>query len=300
MKFLGIPKFGIGRSGQLRNGHSMMILGKFILNSPTIRSFIWRLGRKLYRWARRETSSEPHTNGEYWLLAQVIAENSTNAPVLMDIGAHLGNWTEHAISLLRCSNNAGCIHAFEPASSTFDFLSERFKGDDRVGTNRIALSDQSGEGVLFVVGNLVGTNSLLRIDGSITEKVVTLRFDDFVAERRINHVLFVKSDAEGHDLKILTGAKESLRHGRVDVWQFEYNHRWIDGGSFLKDVFDFIADKPYQIGKLYGNGIEIYDSWHPELDRFFESNYVLVRKGSRFEKLCTRVCFNYRNVLMPG
>jgi FkbM family methyltransferase len=276
----------------------MTILGKVMMNSPTIRSFIWRLGRKLYRWARRENSSEPCTNGEYWLLAQVIAEDSTNAPVLMDIGAHLGNWTERATSLLQSSNIAGHVHAFEPTSSSFAYLSERFKGNDRIRTNKIALSDQSGEGVLFVVGNLVGTNSLLRIDGSLTENVVTLRFDEYMAERNINHVLFVKCDAEGYDLKILTGAKETLRHGQVDVWQFEYNHRWIDGGSFLKDVFDFIADKPYQVGKLYGNGIEIYDKWHPELDRFFESNYVLVRKGSRIEKLCTQVYFNYRNVLM--
>jgi hypothetical protein len=145
---------------------------------------------------------------------------------------------------------------------------------------------------------MVGTDSLLRIDGAAMEHVPALRLDDYLAEERIDQVLFAKSDTEGHDLSVLRGAVETLRHGRVDVWQFEYNHRWIDGGSFLKDVFDFIADKPYQVGKLYGNGIEIYDKWHPELDRFFESNYVLVRKGSRIEKLCTQVYFNYRNVLM--
>lgn len=271
-----------------------------LMNSPAIRSFIWRLGRRLYYWARREVSSSYEVNGEYWLLAQVMAEDSTSAPVFLDIGAHVGNWSEHVASLLRRENLSGRIHAFEPTSSTFAYLSERFKDSELVSTNRIALSDQSGEGVLFVTGELVGTNSLLRIDDSITENVVTLRLDDFLAERRIEHVLFAKSDAEGYDLNILVGADETLRHGQVDVWQFEYNHRWVGGRSFLKDVFDFIADKPYLVGKLYGNGIEIYDSWHPELERFFESNYVLIRKGSRFERLCSRVHFNNRNVLMPG
>lgn len=270
------------------------------MNSPAIRSFIWRLGRRLYCWARREASSSPETNGEYWLLAQVVAEDSTNAPVFLDIGAHVGNWSERTASLLRRENIPGRVHAFEPTSSSFTYLSERFKSSELVSTNRVALSDQSGEREFFVVGNMVGTDSLLRIDGATLENVATLRLDDFLTEKRIGHVLLAKSDTEGHDLSVLRGAIETLRHGRVDVWQFEYNHRWVGGRSFLKDVFDFIADKPYLVGKLYGNGIEIYDSWHPELERFFESNYVLIRKGSRFERLCSRVHFNNSNVLMPG
>jgi FkbM family methyltransferase len=192
------------------------------------------------------------------------------------------------------------VHAFEPTSSSFAYLSERFKDSELVSTNRIALSDQSGEREFFVVGNMVGTDSLLRIDGATIENVPTLRLDDFLAEERIDHVLFVKSDTEGHDLNTLRGAAETFQHGRVDVWQFEYNHRWIGGRSFLKDIFDFISDKPYRIGKLYGNGVETYESWHPELERFFESNYVLIRRGSRYEKLCSRVHFNNSNVLMPG
>lgn len=272
-----------------------------LMNSPAIRSFIWRLGRRLYCWARREALSSPDANGEYWLLQNVlITADLTRVPVFIDIGAYKGNWSERAASLLRRQNIMGRVHAFEPTSSTFAYLSERFKGSELVSTNRIALSDQSGEREFFVVGELVGTDSLLRIDGATMENVPALRLDDFLAEQRIDHVLFVKSDAEGHDLNILLGAAETLRHGQIDVWQFEYNHRWVGGRSLLKDVFDFIADKPYLIGKLYGNGIETYESWHPELERFFESNYVLVRTGSRYEKLCSRVHFNNRNVLMPG
>ena len=229
-----------------------------------------------------------------------MKSGSDKTQILLDIGAYKGDWSNRAALLLSREKVLGHVHAFEPCSSTFAYLSERFKGSDLVSTNKIALSNQSGESEFFVVGELVGTDSLLKINGATVEHVPTLRLDDFLAEKRIDHVLFAKSDTEGHDLSVLHGADKILRQGRVDVWQFEYNHRWIDGGSFLKDVFDFIADKPYQVGKLYGYGIEIYDSWHPELDRFFESNYVLIRKGSHFERLCTRVFFNYRNVLMPG
>lgn len=272
-----------------------------LMNSPAMRSFFWRLGRRLYCWARREVSSGFETSGEHWLLQSVLADADRNkSTILLDIGAHKGIWSENATSLLRRQNIPGHVYAFEPASSTFLYLSEKFKGSELVSMNRIALSDQSGEQEFFVVGELAGTNSLLRNDGATIEDVHTLRLDDFLGMERIDHVLFVKSDTEGHDLSVLLGAVETLQKGRVDVWQFEYNHRWIGGRSFLKDVFDFIVDKPYLVGKLYGNGIEIYDKWHPELERFFESNYVLIRKGSCFERLCSRVHFSNSNVLMPG
>lgn len=271
------------------------------MNSPVFRSFIWRLGRRLYCWARREVSGGFGESGEYWLLQNVLAGADRSRPtILLDIGAYKGNWSESATSLLRRQNIPGHVHAFEPTSTTFAYLSGRFKGSALVSMNRMALSDQSGEREFFVVGNLVGTDSLLRIDGATMEHVPAQRLDDYLVEKRIDQVLFAKSDTEGHDLSVLLGAAETLRRGRVDVWQFEYNHRWVGGRSFLRDVFDFIADKPYLLGKLYGNGIEVYENWHPELERFFESNYVLIRKGSRYENLCSRVRFDKRNVLMPA
>ena len=133
----------------------------------------------------------------------------------------------------------------------------------------------------------------------MVERVDCMRVDDYLAQRQISHVVLVKSDTEGHDFNVLQGAADFFRRACVDVWQFEYNHRWLAGRAQLKDVFDFVADKPYRLGKLYGNGIETYEQWHPELERFFEANYVLVRRGSEFEKLCSPVRFNHKNVLVP-
>lgn len=271
------------------------------INSPVIRSFLWRLGRKLYRWVRREVSGSFEKNGERWLLRNVLfAADVGRTAVLLDIGAHKGIWSDNATSLLRLRNIPGRVHAFEPSSATFSYLSEKYKECDSISTNRIALSDWPGEREFFIVGELAGTNSLHRTDGATVECVPALRVDDYLDTHRIDHVLFVKSDTEGHDMAVLRGGAEALQKGRIDVWQFEYNHRWIAGRYFLKDVFDFIADKPYLLGKLYENGIETYDTWHPELERYFESNYVLIRKGSGYEKLCSRAHFNNRNVLMPG
>ena len=88
----------------------------------------------------------------------------------------------------------------------------------------------------------------------------------------------IKIDTEGNDLRVIQGAVDLLRNGKVGVVQFEYNHRWIYSRSYLKDVFDLVRDTPYRIAKVCSTSLEVYVEWHPELERFFETNYALVHE----------------------
>jgi len=269
-----------------------------LINIAIVRSLTWRVGRRLYCWARRDEPDSPATNGEYWLIGQLLGELADNTPILMDIGANRGDWTAQARGIFDSLGKAGLVYTFEPTQSTYTFLTDRFKEDDSVKLNKVALSEHTGQAEFFVNGELAGTNSLHNVQGAIVETVQTQRFDDFLESAGLETILFVKSDTEGHDMSVLRGAEKSLRAGSIEVWQFEYNHRWVFNHSVLKDVFDFIEDKPYSLGKVYGNGIEIYEKWHPELERFFEANYVLVRNGSYIEKLCLPMCFDASNTLV--
>lgn len=270
-----------------------------LMNISAIRSLTWRLGRRLYCWARRDAPNSPATNGEYWLIEKHLGELTDNTAILIDIGANRGDWTAHARGVLDSLGKQGLVYAFEPTQSTYTFLTDRFKADDSVKSNKVALSEHTGEAQFFVNGELAGTNSLHNTQDAVVETVQTQRFDDFLASAGLETISFVKSDTEGHDMSVLRGAEKSLRAGSIEIWQFEYNHRWIANHSMLKDVFDFLAGKPYSLGKIYGNGIEIYEKWHPELERFFEANYVLVRNGSPVEKLCSPMRFDASNTLVP-
>lgn len=270
-----------------------------LMSRPVIRSLTWKIGRRLYSFARRDVSNKPETNGEYWLLERHLNETKNALPILMDIGANKGDWSAKSIELLSRFNKNGIIYAFEPTQSTYTFLTKRFAANDCVKPNKIALSVLTGMADFFIVGELAGTNSLNKAEDTVVEKVETQTFDDFLMATGLESVLFVKSDTEGYDMNILMGAEKSLKKGGVEVWQFEYNHRWIASHHSLKDVFNFIEDKPYCLGKLYGNGIEIYREWHPELERYFEGNYVLIRNGSDIEKLGVFMHFDKSNVLVP-
>jgi len=121
------------------------------------------------------------------------------------------------------------------------------------------------------------------------------RLDTFLVDERINAVKMAKIDTEGFDFLVLKGAEQALTLGAFEIVQFEYNWRWLLNQTSLRDVFHLISGKPYRLGKLMGESIEFYDDWHFELDRYFENNYVLVRRDSPVMELGRAACFDQSN-----
>lgn len=287
----GVPHRRSSREGWARRAHFLQTSG--------LRTLLWRLGRKLYSVARLEGQNDPACNGEYWLLNQVVAGSAMDR-VFVDIGANRGDWTAQALACLQHAGGWGRIHAFEPTSTTYAHLTARFAGHDQVLLSPLALSDAVGARAFYVLAALSGRNSLHHAPDATPETVRTQTLDDYLAAAQLPRVTLVKSDTEGHDLSVLRGAALALRAGRIDVWQFEYNHRWLDERAALRDVFTLIQGTPYRFGKLFQGGIETYDTWHPELERYFETNCVLLRRGCSVEAYARAMRFDARNTPVPA
>ena len=267
------------------------------LDVPLLRSWLWRIGRGLYMYARRDAPNDPGRNGEYWLLDLVVSSRIEGEIMLLDVGANRGEWSHRACELMREHSVVGTVFAVEPPGAAAEFLRIRFRDETSLHILPVAMSDKPGDADFFVIGAMAGTNSLLDSGLGTRVRVPTTTVDEFCRERSIHRLLFVKTDTEGNDMAVLRGAARSLYDGIIDVWQFEYNHRWAFGRYLLKDVFEFIQDKPYTVGKLYGYGIEKLKGWHPELERFFEGNYVLLRKGSTLDARFGSYEFDSSNAL---
>lgn len=265
-----------------------------IRDSVIVRKLLWRAGRKLYTYARGEGTNDPATNGEYWILQHAL-QTSPAPQVLLDVGANKGNWTAEALRLTEPARNIR-VHAFEPSRATRTMLAARFVESPSVTVQACALSSAPGEANFYTVEDGAGTNSLSPVSGPNAERTIVTTLDKFLEESGIPSVSMVKIDTEGFDFLVLQGARESLRAGRVGIIQFEYNWRWLLNHACLRDVFGLIADTPYRLGKLVGNDLELYDGWHAELDRFFETNFVLVRKDSSLCSLGAAVYFDRSSV----
>lgn len=220
------------------------------------------------------------SNGE--MLVQRVAR-SRPKPVVFDVGANVGQWST---ALLAQPGHRALLHLFEPASYSYARAVEAM--GDRAQVHALAMSSEPGEAELQIVKDGAGVNSLVPVDrGSLptrTEKVRVDTVDGFSGEHLISEITLLKIDAEGHDLSVLRGAAGMLARGAIGIAQFEYNWRWVFSRTFLKDVFDIAGDlHQYSIAKVAPKGVEFYDRWHPELETFRESNYLLVRDDWRAE-----------------
>ena len=264
------------RLGKTLSGAAMAVLG---------RRSLWRLGRALYKAARNDGDNDPARNGERWLQGQVLQAFADEPRVVVfDVGANVGGWTEMLLDQAPAARAGGLeVHAFEPVSSTLQTLNERLGRHPRSGQVRTvpaALSDADGTLEMFEV-EANGTTNSLHPDPFVQGRripIQTRRADSYCAEHGIDRVHLLKVDAEGHDFSVLAGAERLFREERVMVAQFEYNHRWVYARHFLKDVFDLVRGMPYVVGKLTPAGVELYDDWHFELERFFENNFVVLHR----------------------
>lgn len=280
---------------------------RVVMASPHLRRLAWRSARSLYCLARGEQRADDmRVDGELYLQRQVIQANrEVTRFVAFDVGANQGDWTLALIDVFQVEHgdlHRLSAHAFEPVHTTRDRLIARLVGVDetKVRVLPTAASDKIGVLDMIVMSETGGTNSLVydaamaaQALGFVSTPVTTL--DIYCHEAGIDRIHILKCDTEGHDLAVMHGAAGLLQAGRIDVFQFEYNHRWISSRAYLKDVFDLIDGLPYQLGRLMPTTVQLFETWHPELERYFQSNYVLLHERALPWLKATRGAFDSSN-----
>ena len=244
------------------------------------RGRVVRAARFVLRRSRLDVPNDIATNGESWIQQQILQFSNAGEKVhVIDVGANVGHWSSEMIEVARRAGRLEDLdlHAFEPSTYTFSRLSAAMAGST-VTLKQMALSDKEGSSTLYVSTPGAGTNSLhvQRSDlaPSMAEQITTTTLDFYAQKMIAGCPLLLKVDTEGHDLNVLRGARRLFAAHRVMVAQFEYNFRWMDARSFLRDAFDFLKPLNYRIGKLTPRGVEFYPHWDPELETFVEGNYL--------------------------
>lgn len=144
--------------------------------------------------------------------------------VAVDVGANFGSYTSTLANLV---GPAGAVHAFEPQEAVYSLLQSRFAGVPHVHLVQAALAEKAGV-AHFVVPSIAGdvpepALGSLRLDSGgsrAVSKVTVMTLDVYCAP--FERLRFLKIDAEGGDLDVLRGGRETLRRLRPVV-QVECN-----------------------------------------------------------------------------
>jgi FkbM family methyltransferase len=126
-----------------------------------------------------------------------------------------GAWGDTALYFAETVGEQGKVYTFEFEPDNVDVLQRNLamnpKLSQRVEIISKALWNTSGEEIEF---SLNGPATSLQNNGQGSARILTLSIDDFVKEKNLPRVDFIKMDIEGSELKALQGAERTLREFR--------------------------------------------------------------------------------------
>ena len=218
------------------------------------------------------------TEVEAKMALDFITRSGIKKPVVLDIGANIGSYSEAIRKLAPQSN----IFAFEPSSVARKKLQERFIGDSSVVVIPLALGITNSKETLWSDSPGSGLASLTKrrikhfgIDFSQSESVDVVTLDSWINSTKVVPNL-IKMDVEGHELDVLKGGLNTL--SLVQVVQFEFGGCNIDTRTFFQDFWYLLTDAGFIFHRISESG-PVRIPRYSELDECFRTtNYLAVRE----------------------
>ncbi len=226
-------------------------------------------------------------NGTGWdLTPEVRAASSLilrkNA-IVFDVGANIGKWSK----LFREYNSSAFIYQFEPQPSC--------------GNEIAALNIKDSELVRMAVGKSFSTAPFYSARGndptaSLHQRrdsflgncdycainVSVIALDDFVVERGIDFIDYLKLDIEGHELSALEGCGRLLSEKRVGCIAFEFGSSNVNSRTYFRDFWELLKPLSFHFFRILPSGrlysvLEYYED-----EEYFRgvSNYIAISESN--------------------
>jgi FkbM family methyltransferase len=181
-------------------------------------SYISRLQAEFKYWFR-QYKKDPYMDQK-----NILAE--TEQGIIFDIGAHCGETTEVYAKYF----SGSMIYSFEPFPDSYSKLKVRFSNNPMVKFLQMAISNRTGV-VDFYSNADSATNSLLPVTGEAKKwsdrpdaillkdiiKVKVSSIDELCKKEGIDHLMILKMDMQGGELRALEGAEKMLTNRAISL-----------------------------------------------------------------------------------
>lgn len=150
-------------------------------------------------------------DGLYGLVNDKVNVTVESGDIVIDAGSWIGDFAAYA------SVKGAKVYAFEPTNETFKSLIQTANLNGDIFSIKKGLSNENTSTSLLLddMGDNARNSLMAKVSNNVciqnSEKVETVRLDDFVRENNLTHVDFIKADIEGFERYMLEGAQETLR-----------------------------------------------------------------------------------------
>lgn len=210
-------------------------------------------------------------SGELHCLQEIIGNKEK--PVVFDIGANIGEWSELALQI-----NPGIeIYAFEPQKCAFEKLNalpgiHAFNAGCGSMPGKLTLYDRPD--ISSQTHSSFCKEAIAHLGkGVVEDEADVVTIDQFVEEHQIQKIDLMKIDVEGFEMEVLQGAKKCLKNGLISAIQFEFNSMSVFKRVYFKDFYDFLPN--FAFYRLLPQGKIPLRHYDPTLHELFTFQNVL-------------------------
>lgn len=201
----------------------------------------------------------------YWHEPNILKSlKKLNINYIFDVGSHRGESIDYFIKL----KNLKKIQSFEPQKDIFLVLKKKYKNNNKVILNQIALS-QNENYKDFYINDLSSTSSFsrlnkkslwLKIKNRILNKknpiinkikIRSLTIDKFIKQKKIKKIDLLKIDTEGHELEVLKGALKTIKEHKVKFILIELHFSKMYQNYSKKKIESFLAKNNFFLLKKF-------------------------------------------------
>jgi FkbM family methyltransferase len=210
---------------------------------------------------------DPKTNGEELFFSSI----KNNIKNIFDIGCRYDS---------EYINFCGEVHYFDPVNEFIQELSKKPNVNSISYFNNFGLGNENKN--LYYYPRYQSfydrVNSCIVSDDSNKTLLHIKKAKDYIIDKNVNSIDFIKIDTEGYELNVLQGFEEYIEC--VKIIQFEYGGTFIDNNTNLIDVIEYLRQKGfYNFSYLTSSGTFLITDFS---DHYQYCNIVCINKNSNF------------------
>ena len=172
------------------------------------------------------------TNGESKFLREI--EGKIN--VIFDVGCRY----DTEFTMFR-----GEVHYFDPVTDYIENLKTQYNANTLSYFNNVGLGNENKELYYYPLYQSFDdrTNSCGVSNNSEKRLLTIKKAKDYIIEKKVGSIDFLKIDTEGHEFDVLLGFEDFLE--KVKIIQFEYGGTFLDNNRKLIDVITYLQQKGF-------------------------------------------------------